>query len=553
MKRFLALFSLLLCVYTSLFGQNHIDKKTDNELLYNLCKVWGFLKYHHPAVISGEHDWDKELFAMFDKFETVENDGQRNNLLMEWVGKLGPVTIGKVNNPASFKQINNLEWINPQVLGEKLSAQLKDIRYAARPDSNYYFSFHPQLGIPVFNNEKTYSGIDPWNDVHYRFLTLCRAWNVIEYLYPYKYLTDKPWDSVLREYIPLFISADSKKEYLKVLSSFSAGICDSHTSLYNSRFSVSQELFGITGGYKKSMPYLMEYIENKYVVTASFQDDKSIQAGDIITAIDYSDIDSLAKAMRPYTAASNEGGYHDGICHRFSMTDKDSVVLTIVRDNRQTNVSVPTLDRKDFYLKINGHFGDAVKIIDGNIGYINIAGFPASDIPATMGKMSEVKGLILDLRDYPAEFIAYKLGAYLIGNDTPLIRFAFTGFDHLGTFDGSRIIKMESSESNQFKNKIILLVNSSTMSRGEFMAMVWSTAPNAIALGSQTAGADGEVSALALPGDFHLTFTGHGIYYPDGGETQRIGVRIDEELRPTIRGIREGRDELLERAIEMIK
>ncbi len=29
-----------------------------------LGRVWGFLKYHHPAVASGEYDWDYELFRV---------------------------------------------------------------------------------------------------------------------------------------------------------------------------------------------------------------------------------------------------------------------------------------------------------------------------------------------------------------------------------------------------------------------------------------------------------------------------------------------------------
>jgi hypothetical protein len=47
-------------------------------------------------------------------------------------------------------------------------------------------------------------------------------------------------------------------------------------------------------------------------------------------------------------------------------------------------------------------------------------------------------------------------------------------------------------------------------------------------------------------------FSGLGIFYPDNTKTQRIGVKINEEIRPTIKGIAEGKDELLERAKQMI-
>lgn len=46
--------------------------------------------------------------------------------------------------------------------------------------------------------------------------------------------------------------------------------------------------------------------------------------------------------------------------------------------------------------------------------------------------------------------------------------------------------------------------------------------------------------------------SGIGVFYPDGGQTQRVGVRIDEIVEPTIEGVKAGRDEVLERAIEII-
>lgn len=46
--------------------------------------------------------------------------------------------------------------------------------------------------------------------------------------------------------------------------------------------------------------------------------------------------------------------------------------------------------------------------------------------------------------------------------------------------------------------------------------------------------------------------SGIGVYYPDGKETQRIGIVPHIELKPTIQGVKERRDELLEKAVETI-
>jgi len=46
--------------------------------------------------------------------------------------------------------------------------------------------------------------------------------------------------------------------------------------------------------------------------------------------------------------------------------------------------------------------------------------------------------------------------------------------------------------------------------------------------------------------------SGIGVFYPDKRPTQRIGIVPDREVKPTIAGIRAGRDELLEAAVREV-
>jgi C-terminal processing protease CtpA/Prc len=82
--------------------------------------------------------------------------------------------------------------------------------------------------------------------------------------------------------------------------------------------------------------------------------------------------------------------------------------------------------------------------------------------------------------------------------------------------------------------------------------MAFQAVPDCVVVGSQTAGADGNVVVLHLPGGVRTWFSGLGVFYPDGTNTQRTGVRIDHYMTPTIEGIKAGRDELLEKALEII-
>ena len=46
--------------------------------------------------------------------------------------------------------------------------------------------------------------------------------------------------------------------------------------------------------------------------------------------------------------------------------------------------------------------------------------------------------------------------------------------------------------------------------------------------------------------------SGIGVFYPDHRPTQRIGIVPDVESKPTLAGIKAGRDEVLETAIRQI-
>jgi len=97
-----------------------------------------------------------------------------------------------------------------------------------------------------------------------------------------------------------------------------------------------------------------------------------------------------------------------------------------------------------------------------------------------------------------------------------------------------------------------MIVNELSQSQAEYTAMAFRAGINTTIIGSTTAGADGNVSTIMLPGGLRTMISGIGVYYPDGTETQRIGIVPDIEIHPTVEGIRNGRDELLEKAIDLI-
>ncbi len=82
--------------------------------------------------------------------------------------------------------------------------------------------------------------------------------------------------------------------------------------------------------------------------------------------------------------------------------------------------------------------------------------------------------------------------------------------------------------------------------------MAFRAARGAIVVGSTTAGADGNVSPFALPGGLSHHDQWYRRLLSRKAPTQRIGIVPNIEVKPTIAGIRAGRDEVLEEAVRQI-
>ena len=171
-------------------------------------------------------------------------------------------------------------------------------------------------------------------------------------------------------------------------------------------------------------------------------------------------------------------------------------------------------------------------------------------------RISKSKGLVIDMRCYPSDFMVFTMGNYLNSNPKYFTKLSEPSIQYPGlfTFKNQEIIgnSYGSSINEHYNGKVIILVNETTQSQAEYTTMAFRASNNAIVIGSKTAGADGNISKISLPGGITTWISGLGVYYPDGRETQRVGIIPDIVVKPTIKGIKEGRDELLEEAIKLI-
>jgi len=135
----------------------------------------------------------------------------------------------------------------------------------------------------------------------------------------------------------------------------------------------------------------------------------------------------------------------------------------------------------------------------------------------------------------------------------PFVKFTKGNLMKPGNFSFTPNLSVGGNDNGTYQGKVAILINEETQSQAEYTTMAFQTSPNNKVFGSTTAGADGNISAIILPGKIRTMISGIGVYYPDGTETQRVGIVPDVEVKPTIKGLTEGKDEVLEKALEWIK
>lgn len=190
-------------------------------------------------------------------------------------------------------------------------------------------------------------------------------------------------------------------------------------------------------------------------------------------------------------------------------------------------------------------------LLSDSIGYVNMGKLTKDDVTNMIDSLKDTKAIIFDIRNYPKGTM-YQIAGFLNPEKKRFYKKIQPDLTYPGKFIWGEGRKCGNPKFYEhYQGRALLLVNEHTISHAEFTVMALQTADNVITIGSQTAGADGNTSKLELGGGIRTYMSGIGIFYPDGTETQRKGVKIDVEVHPTIEGIREGRDEVLEKAIEL--
>ena len=401
----------------------------------------------------------------------------------------------------------------------------------------------------------------------YRILAIAKIYTVINYFFPNKSLMDRDWDSVITEFLPRFIEAKNYDEYSLAVLEMYAHIQDGHGFIQGATNWIGQFL----GTY--NLPVLAKFIENKLVVTIILNDSAArnagIAVGDIISKINGKNPMHMVDDLRKYLASSNKSTQTARIAPSILLCQKDSMLskLEIVGKNgRKKTVSLMAQTKNNVlsYSKRRPlDNGPIFKLISSELGYVDLQRLERWMVDSMFNTFRNTKGIIFDMRGYPngtaldiaprlternyveaALFTQIDATMPLVNSNNSIVK---VNVNH--TF----IQNLPATTKWRYTGRTVMLMNNATQSQAEYTGLFFKAANGTLFIGSQTAGANGDVTNFNIPGGINLTFSGMNVSYPNGQTMQRIGLIPDVLVLPTIKGIREGRDEVLEKAIEVLQ
>lgn len=507
-----------------------------------LTKVWGLLKYTHPSITEGNIDWDKSLVNATPKLLEKPNSRPLDTILAGWLRELGSLPLEdkaavQANFKIKFKP--DFSWINQSSLTNDTKIYLTNLlQIHSSKDQKYItFSRADDVVIPSFLKENNYVNMG-FPSLEYRLLAIARYWNIIEYWYPYKHFFSDEWVNVLPTMIHQAALATTDEAYIETLNKMIGTIQDGHSLLIN----VDAPAF-----HKKQGEYLVP-IKFKFVDGRGIlQEASNILTGEIeikngleIQSIDDIPVKDALLKLRRSVFASNESSFFKG-AERAILRSKDSISKVGFREESGREFFVMT---KNIKTSVTDRFNpfqytyqkDSVFMRPKkDVLYVNISNFNRSDSALYVNLLRQSKSLIVDNRGYPktkntaGDIIGYQL----LPGKTDMAIFSTLNPGYPGLFSFSKPLSLGKENENYFKGQVFILVNEYTISASESQAMLFQQAPNAKTVGSQTAGANGNVAYIYLPGGYLTSISGLGIYYPNGDNVQRTGVRIDVKVSPT--------------------
>jgi C-terminal processing protease CtpA/Prc len=408
--------------------------------------------------------------------------------------------------------------------------------------SDEYHTLGPQAGNTLMELKNSLSKISledfSIDNESHRVANIAISWNIFQHFYPYFDIVKVDWDDVLTHSIERAFESKTDDDYQKTLRWMIAQLKDGHGRVIK------------LTDQKSLLPFWAEWIEGKLVITTSKEPDK-FRKGDIILEINGTPTEKYYQEESQYLSGSDRW-------KRYSFTNP-----TLIQGNEGTEIKL-RLDRDGSIIDSAAVYNnkemppnreiELVFELEKDIWYIDLNRAEWDQIEPKIESIINSKGVIFDLRGYPANF---KFLGYL--SNVPM-QSAIWRIPQIIYPDRENLVNWDESgrwwiipEKNIIKGKIVFLTNAHAISAAETILGIIEYYKVAEIIGEPTAGTNGNNNYFSLPGKYQILWTGMRVEKHDRSQHHLIGIQPTIPCSKTIKGVREGKDEILEKALEVIK
>ncbi|MEN6311957.1 MAG: S41 family peptidase, partial [Acidobacteriota bacterium] len=207
------------------------------------------------------------------------------------------------------------------------------------------------------------------------------------------------------------------------------------------------------------------------------------------------------------------------------------------------------------------------RMVGPNVCYIRLSNFDDEKIVEEFRKifdgldLSRLPGLILDVRYNPGGSTDNGYGILRFLVDRPIKGSKWKSLSYVpahrswGRQTGwieAEPATIEPMEGQRFAGPLVVLTGPATFSSAEDFLVPLQFSRRAVLVGEKTAGSTGNPIYVDLPGGGKFKVVSKRDLFPDGREWVGIGIQPDVEVHPTQKDILEGKDPVLQKAIEVI-
>ncbi len=375
-----------------------------------------------------------------------------------------------------------------------------------------------------------------------RLADVILLWNVLQHFYPYFDVVKTDWLAVLPAALKSAATDANETAFLRTMRTMMAELHDGHGQLYGP---------GEARGW--SLPLLFGWIDDKLVVTQTTDASSELRPGDVIERIDGKPAKQALAEEEALVSAATPQYRRWTALQRMRDGAKDSEVKLDVRRGEETKPI--TVRRSVESSAVDETRPAKIAELEPGVFYIDLGRITDADFNGALQKLAAARGVIFDLRGYPSCSPAFL--PHLI--DTPIQSARWnvpivTRPDHglVDEYDTGGRWNLQ-PEAPRLRGKIVFLTDGRAISYAESIMGIIEAYKIAAIVGEPTAGTNGNINPLELPGGYRVFWTGMKVLKHDGSQHHGVGIQPTVRVSPTLRGVAEKRDEQLEAAVRIAK